>query len=221
MANPTPPSVGAVALVNATALVNDYGGVSAYADGSGAEASAVAGLLQAEDDIVALKAAVGAPAGTLADLETEVGDYTGGGGAEADIATGVVALEATTPVIVSKAFGFADLAEADQDIDVDFDAALPAGAVVIGAGINVTAAFDNVGDTASVEADLGIKSGDRDAFCDGMSLDAIAKVGAISGAAMGTLVGAITPSVNVKPDVNGDTLTKGAAVAYVIYVLAF
>jgi hypothetical protein len=71
MVNPTPPSVGAVALVNATALVNDYGGVSAYADGSGAEASAVAGLLQAEDDIVALEAAVGTYGGG-SDISTDV-----------------------------------------------------------------------------------------------------------------------------------------------------
>jgi hypothetical protein len=126
-----------------------------------------------------------------------------------------------SPIFIrSKAFTYADCQEADQDIDIAFAAALPAGAIVIGAGINVTAVFDNAGDTANVVADLG-HSGDKDAFCDGMSLDAIAKVGAVSGQAMGTLVGAVTPSINVLPSVNGNTLTKGTAVAYVLYTLAF
>ena len=123
--------------------------------------------------------------------------------------------------IAKKAFTYADLQEADQDIDVDFDDALPDGAGVICGGIKCTAIFDNVGDTADVEADLGIKGGDRDAFCDGLSLDAVAIVGSPAGVGMGTLVGAITPSVNVKPSVNGNTLTKGTAVAYLLYVLAF
>lgn len=121
----------------------------------------------------------------------------------------------------TKAFTYADLQEADMSIDVDFDAALPAGAMVIGAGLNVTAIFDNAGDTANVAADIGIKSGDRDAFVDGASLDAVAKVGSPAGDGMGTLVGAITPSVLVVPSVNGNTLTKGSAVAYVAYTLAF
>ena len=51
MANPSPPSVGAVALADMSALVVDYGSVSAYADGGGAEASLAAGVLQAESDI--------------------------------------------------------------------------------------------------------------------------------------------------------------------------
>jgi hypothetical protein len=123
--------------------------------------------------------------------------------------------------VAKKAFTFADLQEADMSIDVDFAAALPDGAVVIGAGLNVIAAFDNVGNTASVVADIGIKSGDRDAFVDGAVLDAVAKVGSPAGVGMGTLVGAITPSVLVVPDVNGNTLTKGSAVAYVVYTLAF
>lgn len=123
--------------------------------------------------------------------------------------------------VALKEFTYSDLQEADMSIDVDFDAALPAGAVVIGAGLNVTAVFDNAGNTASAVADIGIKSGDRDAFIDGAALDAVAKVGSPHGVGMGTLVGAITPSILVVPDVNGNTLTKGAAVAYVLYVLAF
>ena len=54
-----------------------------------------------------------------------------------------------------------------------------------------------------------------------MSLDAVAKVGSPGGVGLGTLVGAVTPSILVDPDVLCNTITKGAAVAYVIYVLAF
>jgi hypothetical protein len=126
-------------------------------------------------------------------------------------------------VTVSKAFTYATVAAlgAVASGSIDFDAALPAGAMVIAAGINVTAIFDNVTDTASATADLGIASGDTDAFVDGASLDAVAKVGSPAGVAMGTLVGAVTPSILVDPDVNCDTITKGSAVAYVSYILAF
>lgn len=149
--------------------------------------------------------------------------YATASGAEASMAASVVASENARIVTVTKAIGFADVVAlgAVASGSIDFDDALPAGAVVVGGGINVTAAFDNVGDSASVTADLGIASGDTDAFCDGMSLDAIAKVGSPAGVGMGTLVGAVTPSVLVDPDVDCDTLTKGAAVAYVLYTLAF
>lgn len=62
MANPSPPGVGVVSLVNAAALLTDYGGgvPNAYAAGNGAEANLVAGVLQAEADITALETAVGA-----------------------------------------------------------------------------------------------------------------------------------------------------------------
>ena len=60
--NPTVPSLGPLSLVDASALLVDYGldDPSAYATGDGAEASLVAGVLQAETDITALEAAVGA-----------------------------------------------------------------------------------------------------------------------------------------------------------------
>lgn len=136
------------------------------------------------------------------------------------VETALAELAAVKTYIASKAFTFADLQEGDQDIDVAFAAALPAGAVVVGAGINVTAAFDNVGDSASVNATLGYAA-DKDGFRKTMALDAIAKVCGAVGDKMGGLVGAVTPLINVIPDVNGNTLTKGTAVAYVLYQLAF
>ncbi len=82
----------------------------------------------------------------------------------------------------------------------------------------VSAAFDNVGDTASLTFDLGIKSGDTDAFIDGGSLNAAASVRTPLGVVTGGYVGAITPSVIVDADVNLNTLTKGAATFYIYYL---
>lgn len=123
--------------------------------------------------------------------------------------------------VVSLDVGFADCTDADQQQTFDFAAALPANAMVVGAGANVTAIFDNVGDTASLTFDLGIKSGDTDGFIDGGSLDAVAKVSVPRGVAIPGLVGAITPSVIIDSSVNLNTLTKGAATFYVAYVAAF
>ncbi len=123
--------------------------------------------------------------------------------------------------VASKTVGFAALTDADMQQTVDFDEALPAGAVVVGSGANVTAIFDNVGDTASLTFDLGIKSGDTDAFVDGGSLNAVAKVCTPNGVTPSGLVGAITPSIIVDSSVNLNTLTKGAATFYVLYALAF
>jgi hypothetical protein len=123
--------------------------------------------------------------------------------------------------IVSKTVGHADLTDADMQQAVDFDAALPAGALVLGGGANVTALFDNVGDTADVTFDLGFLTGDTDAVVDGGSLNAIAKVSIPRGAAVPILPGALTPSVIFDGSVNLDTLTKGAATFYIAYTLAF
>lgn len=123
--------------------------------------------------------------------------------------------------IASKTIGFADLTDADMQMDIAFAAALPAGALIVGTGANVTAIFDNVGDTASVTFDLGIGGGDTDAFIDGGSLNAVAKVSTPAGVQPVGLVGAITPSVRIDSSVNLNTLTKGAATFYVAYIEAF
>ena len=85
----------------------------------------------------------------------------------------------------------------------------------------MTAIFDNAGDTASLTFDLGIDAGDTDAFVDGGSLDAVAKVSTPTGVQPVGLVGAVTPSVRIDSSVNLNTITKGALVAYVLYVEAF
>lgn len=121
---------------------------------------------------------------------------------------------------ISKAFTYANLQEADQSITINFSTALPDGAVVVGAGVKTTAIIDNAGDSASVVVDIG-HSGDTDAFCDGATCNAVGIDSGVSGVSMGLLVGAITPVITVVPSVNGNTLTKGAAVAYVSYFRAY
>lgn len=124
-----------------------------------------------------------------------------------------------TVEVASLAFGHADLTDADAQQDLPFASALPAGALVIGTGVNVTAVFDNAGDAASCTFDLGVTGGDTDCFIDGGSLNAVAKVCTPAGVTPVGLFGAITPGVRVDGDVNLDTLTKGAAVAYVAYIV--
>lgn len=138
-----------------------------------------------------------------------------------ELSTALAATSGANIVIASKSIGYAALTDADTQQTVDFDSALPAGAMVLAAGANVTAIFDNAGDTANLTFDLGIKSGDTDGFVDGGSLDAVGKVSVPRGVAIPGLVGAITPSVIVDSSVNLNTLTKGAAVFYVAYLIAF
>lgn len=121
------------------------------------------------------------------------------------------------PQVMSKSITTADLSAAATSEAVDFDAALPAGAIVIGSGVIVSAIFDNAGDSASCSCDIGVSGGDADAFVDGASLNAVATPVPVAGVSMGGLVGAITPAITVISDVNVSTLTKGACVAYVAY----
>jgi len=119
--------------------------------------------------------------------------------------------------VASKTVGFAVLTDADQQQDVAFDAALPAGACIIGWGANVTAVFDNAGDTADLTFDLGTTTGSAN-LVDGGSLDAVAKVSTPAPAAgHPSLVGAVTPSIRFDSSVNLNTLTKGSATFYVLY----
>jgi hypothetical protein len=170
-------------------------------------------VVNLDDYSVWLFEAGSAAAASSTVLEPDVGD---GRWTTVGITSGVRGV-----VTVSKTVLFSDLTDADMQQTIDFDAALPAGAAVLGAGANVTAIFDNVTDNASVTFDLGIKSGDTDGFVDGGSLNAVAKVGVPAGVVLGALVGAITPSIIFDGSVNLNTLTKGAATFYVSYVLMF
>jgi hypothetical protein len=178
-------------------------------------------------------------AGAIAQLAAAVtaieSHYTGAGGETANVGAGLVQAEtdinalqvantATAARIktVSKSFSFTDVAAlgAVASGSIDFAAALPAGAMVIAAGVDVTAVFDNVGNTASCTIALGVSGGDTDGFMVAGNADTVCKLGT-AGVLNGGLVGAVTPSILVDPDVACNTITKGTAVAYVTYILAY
>lgn len=115
--------------------------------------------------------------------------------------------------------GHADLTDEDGAQTFDFAAALPANAIVVGHGIDVTEAFTD-GVAGTFTADLGVKSGDTDGFIDGGDLTtAVGKINAPRGVlSPGGLMGAITPSLIVAGSVDVDTATAGALTAYVWYI---
>ena len=117
----------------------------------------------------------------------------------------------------SLAVGFADLTASAGSQELPFAAALPAGAVILETGINVTEAFIDAG-AGVFTADMGINTGDVDAFVDGADIAAIAAVSSPKGTRPGGLVGAVTPSITVLADVDVDTSTAGALVAEVYYI---
>jgi len=171
---------------------------------------------------------VGAVAQLAAAVTAVETHYTGAGGAQANVGAGLVAAETAITAVnariktVSKAFGFADVAAlgAVANGNIDFAAALPAGAIVIGCGVDVTAVFDNVGNSASCTIAVGIKSGTGAEFMTAGAADTVCKIGT-AGVLNGGLVGAVTPTILVTPTVNCNTITKGTAVAYITYVLAY
>jgi len=119
----------------------------------------------------------------------------------------------------SKAVAFDDLAAAAGAESIAFDAALPAGALVIGASIDVTTGFTD-GVAGVFTADMGIEgAGDQDALIDGADIASIAEVGSPLGVRPTGHYGGITPEVTILATVNVDTATAGALTAKVFYVL--
>lgn len=211
--------------------VEDPDGVITGTTGEAALVELAKRLLSSAANVTAIKALAAAKrvgGGLVVDLATYlVWQFDAGSSAAAsarvlvpDVGTGRWVRKAGIEV-AEKAVVFGDLTDADQQQTVDFASALPAGALVLGTGANVTATFDDVGDGATLTFDLGIKSGDTDVWIDGGSLNAVAKVYGPAGVAPVGLVGAVTPSIIFDADVNLNTLTKGAATFYVAYLEAF
>ncbi len=161
--------------------------------------------------------------------------YTGAGGAQANVGAGLVAAEATIIattaavaainariVTVSKVITSAAVAAlgAQGGGVIDFAAALPAGAIVLGGGFNTTTAFQNATDNTTLTAAIGVTGGVTNCFVTATSLITIAK-GGLPGASSGSLVGAVLPSILFACGANLSTITKGAGVAYLSYILAF
>jgi len=166
-------------------------------------------------------------------------NYTAHGGAHANVGAGLIALErsiaVTADAIVltnariataSKAFSFADIAalgaatgndvSTNLSLSVDFDAPLPAGAIVIGAGVNVTAALHTISNDHSCTIALGVKGGDADGFMLAGSANTICKLGTV-GVLNGSFVGAITPTILMQLAAEWWLYNKGTATAYVSY----
>jgi len=112
----------------------------------------------------------------------------------------------------------ADLDEADGQQDFDIGAALPAGAIVLYAYVDVTTKFQNAGDTDTTTCDVGVKAGTVNAIIDGADLKTVAKTDATIGAKPAGFFGAVTLQLRVDSDVNVDTLTAGEATVNILYV---
>jgi len=185
---------------------------SRYTGNCGEQASVGAGLVQAETDVDALQTAV-------ALIET---NYTDGANEQANVGAACLALEARIHTM-SKAFTYTDVAALGGGASgsIDFASNLPVGAIPVGCGVNVTAAFDNVGDTASMTIAVGVKSGDTDGYMVAAAADTVCKIGTPGVLLGGLNVGTVTPSILVDPDVACNTITKGSATAYLTYILAY
>lgn len=136
-----------------------------------------------------------------------------------ELSTVLSATAGSTIAIASKAIGHADLTAGATTQTINFGAALPANALILGGGANVTTAFNNAGNTDTTTFDLGFAG--TNVIVNGGSLNSIAKVSTPAGGSPTGLVGALTPSVKVNSSVNVNTITKGAAVFYVAYLGAF
>lgn len=113
-----------------------------------------------------------------------------------------------------------DLTDADGSQSFDIGT-LPANAVLLGASITVTEAFDD-GAAGTFVADIGIKAGDTDSILDGAAdnLGTIAVVASPLGVRpLGRYAGAPTIAVVVNSNVNVNTATVGAALIEVFYAI--
>ena len=99
------------------------------------------------------------------------------------------------------------LTDADQQQDFDIGAALPAGAFVLGAYVNVATKFQNAGDSDATSVDVGVKSGDVDSIVDGLDLKTTGYSDATVGAKPYGFYGAVTLQARVDSTVNLNTIT--------------
>ncbi len=102
---------------------------------------------------------------------------------------------------------------------LDFAGALPANARFLGALISVTTKFQNAGDTATIDSDIGDGStadlylGDADLHTTGE------KFAGDAGGKQFQTAAAVTPRVSFTSSVNLSLITAGAAVAKVFYII--
>ncbi|MFB3094409.1 MAG: hypothetical protein ACE10O_00950 [Candidatus Acidiferrales bacterium] len=132
-----------------------------------------------------------------------------------------IELRASRVFKVTKSVVFGDLTAAAATQSIDFDAALPADACIVGFGLDVTDLFVTAV-AGNVGADLGVASGDTDVFLDGIAANMSAILGkkhSPAGVGPVGLVGAITPSIlfTAAADDIGDA-TAGAMTADIYFI---
>lgn len=112
----------------------------------------------------------------------------------------------------------ADLTDGDTQQSFDIGAALPAGAILLGAFVDITTGFQNAGDTDTTTADLGIKGGDTDSIANDVDISTTGKTDATIGAKPSGFYGGETLSLEVNSDVNMDTITIGVLEVVAMYI---
>lgn len=96
---------------------------------------------------------------------------------------------------------------------------IPAGALILGGGVEVVTAFDD-GATGVFTGDVGESGGDTDAILDGVDLETVGHQGGPLGVLPSSYVGAYTPALLVDAGaVNVNTAIQGELVAKVFYSL--
>lgn len=123
--------------------------------------------------------------------------------------------------IASKAYDYTDFTAAAVSEAIDFDAALPANAVVLGAWIDVTTLFDSA-NTTSATASLGANGGTATSWVNALNVWAdTGSTGAQGKSGPYTDTGdAETPTLTLTIDTdNVSALTQGACTAYVVYAV--
>jgi hypothetical protein len=120
----------------------------------------------------------------------------------------------------TKQITHADLTAAATTQTIDFDAALPADAFVIGVYAEVTTAMSG-GAVSACTADLGVKSGDTDGFMDAVDIftGAAEKASVPRGVAVPGHHGGTTPSIVVdSTGANVSVLTAGDVTFHVLFL---
>lgn len=115
--------------------------------------------------------------------------------------------------------GFADLTDADLQQDFDIGAALPAGAIVLYAYVDLTATFTG-GTISAMTCDIGVKGGDVDSIIDGADIfTSTGKSDATIGAKPAGFYGGSTLQCRVDAvGGNLDTADTGAMTIVILYI---
>ncbi len=135
---------------------------------------------------------------------------------EASSSADIVALQGQRVRKATLAVVFGDLTDSDGAQTIPFAAALPADAIIVAVGLDVTVGFIDAG-IGVFTADLG-DGVTIDLLLNGADIASIAKVASPQGAQPAGLVGAVTPAITILADVNVDTSTAGALTAEIYYV---